>query len=332
MRAALASAALLSAAFAAAAAPAAPAAADWISAAERALFCNAEAAPFPPRSTRSIRWLHVPKTGTSFMNTVWHHACDVPRDASAADFEGFYEREFAKRYPPARYCPHLIDHSPATHKPIGAAEWAAHAPARAFVTMLREPKSRAFSAFRHGHHCIQDCSPENPAVPACVAVRDPARRAACKPVRAAASAREYAELAAVRGCAVRMVAGRPCNDAAAPSAAELALALDRLREGFGFVGLVEEWRLSVCLFHRLYGGAPLPVESQAVRVQSAGATPLPTRPRFFRLMPTDPHDGELYAAAVDTFRRRVRNILAGLPGSREAARDAEPRVGERDAA
>ena len=45
-----------------------------------------------------------------------------------------------------------------------------------------------------------------------------------------------------------------------PTKEDIPLALKRLREGFAFVGLQEEWELSICLFHAKFGGPCRPVE------------------------------------------------------------------------
>lgn len=45
-----------------------------------------------------------------------------------------------------------------------------------------------------------------------------------------------------------------CGDPVVPSAEESALAMSHLREGFIFVGILEEYDLSVCLLHKMYGG------------------------------------------------------------------------------
>lgn len=282
----------------------------WLSAAERAALCDGDAHPFPPPSRRPIRWVHVPKTGTSFMNTVWHHACRLPPTASAADFASMYEQQFADRYPPALHCAAMLDHTPATHKPVGDGEWAAHS--GAFVTMLRQPAARLVSAFRHGRHCIQDCSPQVAQRPPCRSVRDSRRLYKCKALRRAASVQAYAAEPAARGCAARMLLGRACNEPLELHANETARAADRIASGgFGFVGLVEEWELSVCLFHRLLGGRPKPLEFAAVRVNRAAGRHglgggLGLRGDI------DPADEAVYAAGRARFRRQVREALAGL--------------------
>ena len=65
-----------------------------------------------------------------------------------------------------------------------------------------------------------------------------------------------------------MLLGRPCNDPADLAPSDISAAANRVRKGFAFIGIVEEWDLSVCLFHRLLGKMPLSVENTAVRVQT----------------------------------------------------------------
>lgn len=282
---------------------------DWLSVAERTALCDGNAHPFPRHSHRPVRWLHVPKTGTSFMNTVWHYACTLPAAASASDFASMYEKQFAARYPPAAHCTAMLDHSPATHKPMGDGEWAAHP--GAFVTMLREPSARLVSAFKHGRHCIQDCSPEMELDSPCRAVRDNRRFYKCKALRRAKSLREYAAEPAARGCTARMLIGHACNDPLGLLANETARAVERLASGgFAFVGLVEEWDLSVCLFHRLLGGTPRPQEFTAVRVNKASGAML-RRPSLLGGL-ADEWDEAVYVAGRARFRRQVRHALAQL--------------------
>lgn len=282
---------------------------DWLSAADRAALCDNSAHPFPRHAHRPVRWLHVPKTGTSFMNTVWHYACTLPATASASDFSSMYEKQFAARYPPSVHCTTMLDHSPATHKPLGDGEWAAHP--GAFVTMLRDPSARLVSAFKHGRHCIQDCSPEMELGMACRTVRDNRRLYKCKALRRAKSLREYAAEPAARGCAARMLIGRACNDPLGLLSNETAKAVERLgSSGFAFVGLVEEWDLSVCLFHRLLGGTPRPQEFTAVRVNKASSALL-RRPRQVDGL-RDEADEAVYAAGRARFWRQVRQVLVQL--------------------
>jgi hypothetical protein len=67
------------------------------------------------------------------------------------------------------------------------------------------------------------------------------------------------------GCSVKLLAGKPCNDHFAASYGMLAQAKIHMDSGFAYVGLTEEWELSVCLFHRMFGGECHPGEFQNVR-------------------------------------------------------------------
>ena len=126
------------------------------------------------------------------------------------------------------------------------------------------------------------------------------------------------------GLAVKMLAGQAngtdCQFFVGPRAQRFGcrsrrtrpnvhLALSRLEEGFAFVGLTEEYALSVCLFHAKFGGDCLDVELANVN---------PSRKDAFRSRPNtsaglrayfgehvDLYDTALYSAAVRRFQKDV---------------------------
>ena len=73
----------------------------------------------------------------------------------------------------------------------------------------------------------------------------------------------------------------------------MLLALERLREGFAFVGLQEEWSLSICLFHAKFGGPCRNVEF------------LDTRPDNRRTNVTSSYDTAVLNGWVDEVDRPV---------------------------
>jgi len=64
---------------------------------------------------------------------------------------------------------------------------------------------------------------------------------------------EYARR--VAGCATKMLTGRNCNDKSEVRESDLQKAIQRVDEGFAFVGLSNSWEISVCLFHAMFGGS-----------------------------------------------------------------------------
>ena len=124
------------------------------------------------------------------------------------------------------------------------------------------------------------------------------------------SERGYAKR--VAGSAVRMLAGQSygltclqfggeCSHSSPP---DLALALHRLRTHFAFVGITDDWALSICLFHAMFGGACLAHEfinnhltdnhSRTFSTTTAAAKPLGGI--------VDLHDGALFEQALQRFK------------------------------
>jgi len=76
----------------------------------------------------------------------------------------------------------------------------------------------------------------------------------------------------------------------------VALAVERLN-GFAFVGLEEEWSLSVCLFHVMLGGECFAVEDEVTRSGEHSKDGVD----LAELDKADPFDSILYAAVKRRF-------------------------------
>jgi hypothetical protein len=187
--------------------------------------------------------------------------------------------------------------------------------------MLRDPSQRLISAFHHGRHCNLDCNPENGfGNLSCSTVRGQ-KRASDGCIQPSMDGQQYpteATYAAspqVQGCAAKMLVGRSCNAREPVTDQEVVQASRRLA-AFGFVGIVEEWNLSICLFHRLFGGVPNPVEGEAVRVgQTSPASAGSLYSTAVLEGARDGADAAVYADAVLRFRQDVNQVLADLTGN-----------------
>jgi len=282
---------------------------------DRDLICNA---PFVPKAAdaEQIRWLHIPKTGTSFANTIWHYGCNIPEAVSVTDFTTRFEGTLNDTYPRELWCPGLVDHTPATHKPVGEIEWDNHK--GNFVAMFRNPADRISSAFRYNSQCIKDCNPENSALSPCDSIRDPVRRESteCKQIHGSRCLTEYSGFRAAQGCQTKLLLGYPCSADVPIEEAETTAAVSRLRDGFSFVGLVEEWSLSVCLFHRILGGKPLPAESDHVRPGVADNEPADCPAPIEAA--GDKLDEPVYAEAERIFDAQVQRALHQIRKEQQA--------------
>mmetsp|Transcript_107100 Transcript_107100/g.190298 ORF Transcript_107100/g.190298 Transcript_107100/m.190298 type:complete len:358 (-) Transcript_107100:54-1127(-) len=295
---------------------------------DRDLMCNTEEVPFDARSGKQIRWLHVPKTGTTFGNTVWHYGCpSLPDDVSLSNYSSNYERKMNKDYPISD-CSLLLDHSPGTHKPIGDEEWKDDT----FVTLLRKPASRICSAYNYGKQCIVDCNPENDK--SCFQVRmlDNAwywllrRGETCTFMHASADLLEYGSQIDTTSCTAKMVLGQSCNAPETLSDEQIQLALNRIQK-FAFVGLQEEWKLSVCLFHRIFGGPSADQATKLIALETESLRETDSRASGNancsdqRLLDelTDTADSQLYALAETMFWNQAEAVLSLLKSQRNNA-------------
>lgn len=254
------------------------------------------ASPSSPRQARMekikpVAFLHVPKAGSTFFNVLYNH----PAICALAPKGLAMGRSTLVRHPPAQLCEGgwstsfaAIPHSQ-RHWGISLDNWQKNK--GHFVTMLRQPEQRLLS---HWHY--------NASHPGFAPGH-------------ASNIHEFAEQ--MQGCAVKMLTqgGRsptfpggkfrdssPCFDVTSkPNMAMAHEAVQRLREGFAFVGLTDKWQLSVCLFHAMYGAKCNDVEFQDVNRQRQNTTWDVAGLQGFH----DPFDGLLYEEAQRIFHEKL---------------------------
>jgi|EP00927_Polykrikos_kofoidii_P067773 hypothetical protein len=193
-------------------------------------------------------WVHVPKCSSAVLNAVMHLPGVCPglgtaiTDYYCSDYNPDCEvdkflRDHAGDIEPSNFsgespaCNGLILRND-THSGIDS--WYNSMKGRG-VIMLRQPEQRLISGYyyKKRHHGWDNAW----GLPR--------------------SVREYAE--AVQGLAVKMLTRDDDTwygvfSPGAPSSDDTDLAVQRLQEGFAFVGLTEELALSVCLLHAMFGG------------------------------------------------------------------------------
>jgi len=257
------------------------------------------------RIAKPITWFHVPKCGTSFANTLFHHKEICPKFpekamisrvktgipgpmlkmiSSSPGMYGVDIGKFTANNSLEEYCGHSIDtHLQGLgHNGVGMAwnDVAGHS-----MIFLRQPEQRIISAYRHGRHGCASCDKDT-------------------------TLAQYAPLAA--GCVTRMLnreGDDACVNDSPPTLVEVAQALHRLRTGFIFIGITEQWDLSICLFHAKYGGKCNAYETLNTR---PGRSLDKAHPSYYDTDElngfVDMFDRQLYMEAVASFERDVEQF------------------------
>lgn len=255
-------------------------------------------------TVKPLAWVHVPKCGSGLINTLIHlpGVCPgVPRflRVNQQTFSEAFVVNFQKRYPLHKFCPRgFFPGHWGTHEGINRdfdAHYAGHG-----VIMLRQPEQRIISGWFPHDGLIFNAQQSWP-----------------YPHRLARNIKEYARV--VSGCATKMLTrdgvpfrplghfGGPCGDPRPPSTHEILLGQRRLN-AFAFVGLTEEWHMSICLFRAMYGGRCLKSEFANTRPGDRRHGKAPYSVKKLLGNYRDPYDGPLYREGVRLFWQRVRQF------------------------
>lgn len=289
-------------------------------------------------SVPAIQWLHIPKTGTSFVNTIYRYACsDIPVDATVGCEPPVLGLTFP--YPPDQFCMGgFVDTARVNgHPPAQYPEDNGH-----IVSMFRNTIDRKISHLDYWvvtasndtyiNECVADVvgavdgvqgfgrscwgggeSNDIHAASAFTLARQVLGDALGGPAKCGFL---KAVLPSLTGCSSKMVIGRHCCDIR-DGITEAHLAR-RMPSAFAFVGLTEHWAESVCLFHLLLGGDTLlPVEFMDVRPTPKTGIDWLAEAKACgtaELLVEDPLDDALYDMAVRRFQAEVSEAEHLHPG------------------
>ena len=176
-------------------------------------------------------------------------------------------------------------------------------PAGGLVAMFRRPAQRLISAFLDKRHTGGTNAADRRSMPR--------------------NLTGFARHPGVAGCMTKMLTGRECGAPVHVGDAAVARAVALVRSpAFRFVGLVEEWDRSICLFHRMMGTAPMAAEFRALgHSANSHSGQRACRGRRGECIAVqannmydetalggfaDPADDAVYAAAVEVFQRNLR--------------------------
>lgn len=198
-------------------------------------------------SLKPLYWVHVPKCGTSFAEVILRHPdiCPVAvqKGIGLPVIHGprlFGDAQLWLKMP-SLLC--VTSVSPvfiltAVHGGIHALNTDFDDLKGHGVIMLRQPEQRIISGYNTRPNGFPHSWPKK-----------------LKGTSHMPSLKEYAEQQA--GCAVKILTSSdtsPCFTVEPPSANDMEKAVVALHDNMAFVGITEEWDLSICLFHAMFGG------------------------------------------------------------------------------
>eukprot|EP00427_Karlodinium_veneficum_P009476 CAMPEP_0169077238 /NCGR_PEP_ID=MMETSP1015-20121227/8771_1 /TAXON_ID=342587 /ORGANISM="Karlodinium micrum, Strain CCMP2283" /LENGTH=410 /DNA_ID=CAMNT_0009136747 /DNA_START=33 /DNA_END=1265 /DNA_ORIENTATION=+ len=199
----------------------------------------------------NLQWLHIPKSGTSFIATLWNFGCgqgDVQLDYDVDAIAGpncstCYDFALMDRYPKEIYCRKGVfsDAFETQHQPVTLTQIAQ---GLNVVGFFRLPRHRIASAFNEGMHASgfsHDMYKQ--------------MTSECR-----GNVTCFANFPGIAGCATRMLTGQKCaNESSVIWPERITQAIETVHS-MAFVGLTEQWNESICLFHLMFGSRLHPAE------------------------------------------------------------------------
>eukprot|EP00049_Salpingoeca_infusionum_P008455 m.139582 g.139582 ORF g.139582 m.139582 type:complete len:481 (-) comp14018_c0_seq2:321-1763(-) len=246
--------------------------------------------PREPRPLERISWLHFPKCGSSLTNTIYNYMCRGGTSLHKfRDMNDPYFQDYADST--CRFCweacgsrcegftmwsPHngLVRISDKETKKGGeivlqdvfyekfcatrpASNFQSHFPLKekhlefrngTTLAMFRDPRRRLLSAFNHGRHAFGMSAEQRELL-----------------VKTTHTLEAYAVFPGIQSCQTKMLLGLTCGHYVKLTEEDFDKATQLAATTLGFIGIVEYWDLSVCLFHAKFGSVLDSTELQNLR-------------------------------------------------------------------
>mmetsp|Transcript_44281 Transcript_44281/g.99146 ORF Transcript_44281/g.99146 Transcript_44281/m.99146 type:complete len:329 (-) Transcript_44281:42-1028(-) len=238
----------------------------------RLLLSSATPEPFVLEDALPMTWVHIPKCGSSFLNTLVHMKDFCPgiqvNTPVDQDTFGGYEYLFNFIAQCSSLCDTTMLYCPKVpHECLGE-DW--EAGKGTFVGMFRQPEQRILSMYYDIQHEFHMYGPHS-------RLEEAAVQAGLIEPRPRPPMAEFAHLFGGT-MAYQLIAHGATADSEYPPRSlgnpwdlpnrTLDMAEEaarRVKEGFAFVGITEQWDLSVCLFHAMFGGPCRSLEFENTR-------------------------------------------------------------------
>uniref|UniRef100_A0A7S1MTK7 Sulfotransferase domain-containing protein n=1 Tax=Alexandrium catenella TaxID=2925 RepID=A0A7S1MTK7_ALECA len=208
--------------------------------------------PVPPELQKvlPITWFHVPKAGTSFVNTIAHLPGVCPTLPEDRWLDAKHFPNYGGLYWPIQFteefghgdCPGLAD-TAMGHDSLLMKNYTEQK--GRFMTMMRSPEQRMISAYKDLLWAVADEPLEN--------VLADWRSWGGLPNTTIPTLEEWMDYGS--GCVTRMLTRdkQPCGGKGGlPTKMEVKLAKERLQNDFSFIGITDDWPLSMCVFSAMF--------------------------------------------------------------------------------
>lgn len=242
-----------------------------------------------------IEFVHVPKCGTSFLNTLIHlpGACPALPENLELNEETMGEmilHNFFQRYRPDLVCnSSVLDYQTDAHLGVEAFPGGFDGGKGRFMIFVRQPEQRLLS----GYHFVRQ--------------------------RGQGSTLEELEEAS-SGIVTRMLTAKEDAHGPHPTRAQVDEAKSRLQSGFSFIGITDEWDLSICLFNKMFNQACSFIQFSNSRATHAKSTSSWDTAELNGWR--DPYDNEVFDVALQLFQANLKKYNVSESSCQPCYREA----------